>query len=87
MWVARGDVFGKQAKFVFAEFLPHLLIFLEMLLCKFNGCLCMVFLKGCYIPLSDGPVIISDWFNLMYTCIKRSSFLVTSSNINFFIIV
>lgn len=85
--VAGGDVFGKQARLVFAEFLPFLLVFpfKVALQCGVNDWLTVGFSWSFCWPhysLGLGSLISSGWSDLVYTCARRRAcLLVTHSSI------
>lgn len=85
--VAGGDVFGKQARLVFAEFLPFLLVFpLKIALqCGVNDCLVVGFswfFCCSHYSLGLGSLISSGLSDLAYTCAwRRADLLVTHFSI------
>lgn len=85
--VAGGDVFGKQARLVFAEFLPFLLVFpLKIALqCGVNDCLIVGFswfFCCSHYSLGLGSLISSGLSDLVYTCAwRRAGLLVTHFSI------
>lgn len=85
-YVAGGDVFGKQARLAFAEFLPFLLVFpLMALQCGGNDGLVVWFSwlfcsSHCSLGLSS--LIANGGSDLAYTCAwRRAGLLVTHFSI------